>query len=162
MTVPTYVMTCRFEAPPELVWRAWTEPELIRRWFAPGLDIEVHRFEPEPGGLWLQELRMGPQALRQRTEFREVAPPRRLVMLMSTAGPDWEPVDNPFVADWPPALLTTVTLEAEDGGTGLTLEWTPHEASEAQNAAFGAAAESLDEGWAKGMEALEGLLDELR
>jgi uncharacterized protein YndB with AHSA1/START domain len=32
---PIYVLERTFDAPPELVWRGWTEPALLARWYGP-------------------------------------------------------------------------------------------------------------------------------
>ena len=41
-----------FEAPPELVWRGWTEPDLLKRWVGsdPKGSVESVRIDPKPGG----------------------------------------------------------------------------------------------------------------
>ena len=39
-----------FDAPIGLVWRAWTEPELIAKWFAPGIVMDVRELDARPGG----------------------------------------------------------------------------------------------------------------
>lgn len=42
-----------FEAPRELVFRAYTEPDLYVRWLGPrGYEIELEKFEPWSGGSW--------------------------------------------------------------------------------------------------------------
>lgn len=161
MTTPVFKMTRRFAAAPALVWRVWTEPELVNDWYGPGVESEVHQFDLRPGGLWLHEMRMGEQSMYQKMEFVEVDPPNRLSMLMSTTDADWNVVANPMMPDWPLVLMTRITLEAEGDGTMLTLEWVPHEATEAQEAAFHAAVEQLGQGWGKGMDVIEEILARL-
>jgi uncharacterized protein YndB with AHSA1/START domain len=41
-----------FEAPPELVWRAWTEPDILKRWVGsdPNGSVESVRLDARPGG----------------------------------------------------------------------------------------------------------------
>jgi uncharacterized protein YndB with AHSA1/START domain len=39
-----------FDAPCELVWKAWATPELIARWFAPGIVMDVRELDVRPGG----------------------------------------------------------------------------------------------------------------
>jgi uncharacterized protein YndB with AHSA1/START domain len=53
--LPTYVLERVFDAPSELVWKTWTDPKLVPRWYGPGAESIVHRHESEPGGLWLHE-----------------------------------------------------------------------------------------------------------
>lgn len=39
-----------FDAPCELVWKAWTTSELIAKWFAPGIVMDVRELDVRPGG----------------------------------------------------------------------------------------------------------------
>ncbi len=99
------------DAPVETVYAAWTDPELLRRWLAPG-DTTVVRAvaEPEVGGSFLVEMR-GADGRRWlvRGAFREVVPCRRLVLSWRWEGTDVE-------------TLLAVEFEPEAaGGTSLTL-----------------------------------------
>ena len=161
MTLPTFTLTRRFDAAPALVWRAWTEEALIGRWYGPGIETKVHRFDPTPGGLWLHEMIMGEQSMFQRMEYLEVEPPSKLVMLMSNADADWEVIPSPMMPDWPRTLSTTVTILPDGDGCELTLEWSPYDASPAEKAAFDAALSGLDQGWNKGMDVIEEIVGDL-
>jgi len=44
------VVTRVFDAPLELVWKAWTTPQQIAQWFAPGVVMEVRELDVRPGG----------------------------------------------------------------------------------------------------------------
>lgn len=44
------LVTTVFDAPCELVWKAWTTPELIAQWFAPGVVMDVRELDVRPGG----------------------------------------------------------------------------------------------------------------
>lgn len=160
--LPTYVLERVFDAPRELVWKTWTDPALLPRWYGPGAETIVHRLDVKPGGLWLGEMRWGENANYQRVEYREVIEPERLVWLHSVTDKDWTIVANPMMPDWPRVLLTTVTFAADGGRTKLTLTWVPHEASAAEIACFAAALDGLDKGWGAGMRLLEELLVELQ
>lgn len=160
--LPTYVLEREFEAPRELVWRTWTEPELLARWYGPNIETIVHRLDVTPGGLWLNEMKWGDNSNYQRVEYTEVTPPERLVWLHSNADADWNVIASPMMPDWPLVLATTVTFEDAGGRTRLRLTWVPHEASEAEIAGFAAAIEGLDKGWGAGMAILEQLLAELQ
>ncbi len=162
MTTPVFTITRRFEAPPALVWRVWTEPELVGRWYGPGMDTEVHELNPVSGGLWLHEMKMGENSMYQRMEYVEVDPPTKLVMLMSTTDANWELAPNPMMPDWPATLLTVVTFEEAGGVTQMRLEWSPHEASEAEISCFAGAVENLGKGWGAGMDLLTQILAEMQ
>ncbi len=160
--LPTYVLERVFDAPRELVWKTWTDPELLPRWYGPRVETIVHRLEVKPGGLWLLEMQMGGNSNYQRVEYTEVTPPERLVWLHSNSDADWSIISSPMMADWPRVLLTTVTFEEDGGQTKMRLTWVPHEASEAEIAGFAAAMDGMDKGWGAGMELLATLLAELQ
>lgn len=161
MTQPKFVMTRHFDAPPELVWRTWTEPEPVERWYGPGVETKIHAFEPKAGGRWLNEMITETQSMYQRMDFTEVDPPSRLVMLMSNADQDWNIIPSPMMPDWPRTLITTVTLETEGDGTLLTLIWEPHKPTETETKAFAAALDGLEKGWGAGMDIIAEILAEL-
>ena len=160
--LPTDVLEREFDAPRDLVWRTWTDPELLPRWYGPRVDTIIHRLDLKPGGLWLVEMKWDGNSMYQRVEYTEVEPTERLVWLHANADADWNVAANPMMADWPRELLTTVTFEADGDKTRLRLTWVPYEASEAEIACFSAALEGLDKGWGAGLVLLEELLAELQ
>ena len=160
--LPTYVLERVFNAPRDLVWKTWTDPELLTRWYGPNVETIVHRHELKPGGLWLGEMKWSGNSNYQRVEFTEVTPPDRLVWLHSMSDADWNIVANPMMADWPRVLLTTVSFEEDGKQTKLRLTWVPHEASAAEITCFAGALAGMDKGWAAGMELLAELLAELQ
>ena len=160
--LPTYVLERVFDAPRELVWRTWTEPDLLARWYGPNVETIVHRLDVKPGGLWLNEMKWDGKSNYQRVEYTEVVPPERLVWLHATADADWTIAANPMMPDWPRVLLTTVTFEADGDRTNLRLTWVPHDATDAEIACFATALANLDKGWAAGMKLLADLLVELQ
>jgi uncharacterized protein YndB with AHSA1/START domain len=51
--VPQVIATREFDAPRELVFRAFTEPELLAQWLGPRkYTMTIDRFEPRDGGTW--------------------------------------------------------------------------------------------------------------
>ena len=160
--LPTYVLERVFDAPRNLVWRTWTEPELLTRWYGPRVETIVHRHELKEGGLWLGEMKWGGNSNYQRVEFTEVTPPERLVWLHSVSDENWNIISNPMMEGWPRVLLTTVIFEEDGDQTKLRLTWVPHEATDAEINCFSAALAGLDKGWGAGMELLAELLAEMQ
>ncbi len=66
--VPAYVLEREFDAPRELVFQAWTDPELVARWYGPNVETIVHTMEAKPGGLWLVEMKWGDSSKYERIE----------------------------------------------------------------------------------------------
>lgn len=159
---PTYMLERNFAASREMVWKAWTEPDLLARWYGPGAESVVHRLEVRPGGLWLHEMRWGGKSSFQRAEYIEVVQPTRLIWLHSVSDAEWNVIASPMMENWPRVLMTTVTFEQQRERTGMRLTWAPHQANEAEIACFAAALHGLDKGWAAGMEKLAHVLSEMR
>src|ERR1700682_6351938 len=161
--VPTYVLERVFDAPRELVWKSWTDPELLARWYGPNVKTIVHRLELKPGGLWLIEMQgNGGDSHYEWIEYTDVAPPERLVWLHCSSDPEWNVIPSPMMPDWPRVLLTTVTFQEDGSQTKMRLNWAPHEASDVEIACFADAISGLDKGWGAGMKLLAELLAELQ
>ena len=70
-----------FDAPRALVWKAWTEPERIARWWGPqGWDTTNYTMDVKPGGVWHYCMR-GPDGTESwgKAVYRDIVPPERLV-----------------------------------------------------------------------------------
>jgi uncharacterized protein YndB with AHSA1/START domain len=105
-------------APPELVWRHLTEPDLLGRWWAP-YDLRVSElvFEPRPGGRLVVEYRdaedldgSGPVVGRAEGTVDEV---RRFEQLGYRS--------SPLLPDGAPAFTTSVDLELRPTPDGTDL-----------------------------------------
>lgn len=113
-------------APRELVWRAWTEPDRFRRWWGPqGYTSPVTRTDPRVGGrfLWGMQPPDG-QAFYITGVFREVVPPERFAVAKSFAdaeGTAVPPSRYGVPGDWPAETVLSVTLEESGGRTAMTV-----------------------------------------
>ena len=159
---PIYELIRKFAAPRTLVWRTWTDPALLSRWYGPNIETVIHAFDAKPGGIWLNEMKMGERSGYQRTEFVEVTEPEKLVCIMATTDENWNVTASLMMLDWPTKLLTTVTFDEVNGETTMRLSWEPHEASAAEIACFAQAVDGMGKGWESGMNILEEILAELQ
>src|SRR5450432_2436111 len=69
------------DAPRELVWKVWSDPEHLHVWFGPeGFTITTQEFSFVVGGIW-RFIMHGPDGTDYPTliVFREIDPPSRLV-----------------------------------------------------------------------------------
>ena len=89
LVAPELVITRVFNAPRELVFRAWTDPDHIRKWFGPK-DHPATRMamDVRPGGRWRGCLRSTETGndLWLGGVYREIAPPERLVFTFAEQG----------------------------------------------------------------------------
>lgn len=102
-------MSRDFNAPRELIFRAYTDPDLIPRWWGPArLTTVVEKMEPRAGGSW-RFIQHDPEGntFAFRGVYHEVSPER----IIST-----------FEFEGMPGhvLLSTLTLEEHDGKTRVT------------------------------------------
>jgi uncharacterized protein YndB with AHSA1/START domain len=108
------VLTRLIDAPREKLFRAWTDPELVKQWFAPlPYTTPVVELDLRPGGGNLIVMR-GPdgQDMPNRGVYLEVVENERLVFTDAyTAG--WQPSEKPF-------MTVIVTFEDEGGKTRYT------------------------------------------
>ncbi len=160
--LPTYILDREFDAPRDMVWRAWTDPELLSRWYGPGVETIIHEFDLKPGGLWLNEMKWGDKSDLSRMVFQDVVPEERLVWHHSSADSDWNVIASPMMVDWPRVLLTAVTFEDQGAKTKVRLTMMPLDASEAEIACFAGAMAGMDKGWGSGFKVMAELLAELQ
>jgi len=160
--IPDFVLDRVFDAPREMVWRTWTDPELLSRWYGPRVETIIHKFDLKPGGTWLNEMKMGDKSDLSKIVFQEVVPEKKLVWHHSAADVDWNVISHPMMADWPRVLLTTVTFEDEGSKTKVRLIWAPFEATDAEIACFAGAVSNMGKGWESGFAIIDELLTELQ
>jgi uncharacterized protein YndB with AHSA1/START domain len=97
------------DAPRELVWEAWTNPEHVAQWLLgpEGWTMPICEIDLRPGGAWhFGWRRSDGTEMEMHGAYREVEPPERLVHTESWGG------------DWP-ETLNTLILSEEDGKTTM-------------------------------------------
>lgn len=115
------VITRLIDAPRERVFQAWTDPELLKQWFAPlPWTTPVAELDVRPGGANLIVMR-GPDGneFPNRGVYLEVVKNERLVFT-DAYSKAWEPSEKPF-------MTVVLTFEDVDGKTKYTarvLHWT--------------------------------------
>ena len=120
VTLPTdeqILITREFDAPKHLVYRAWTTPELVKRWWSGQRgEMTVVEIDLRVGGTWRYVLAAGGGFdVAFHGEFREIVPDERIVTTEVFEMPDADPLppeDEP---------LNIVTFTEVDGRTTLNL-----------------------------------------
>lgn len=144
-------LTRLIDAPRELLFRAWTEPELLKRWFTPRpWTTPVVEADVRPGGKSFVLMR-GPDGEEQPCHgvYLEVVPGRRLVFTDAFTEA-WLPSAKPFFA-------CVVTFDDEAGKTRYTAvarHWTAADKEAHEAMGFHA-------GWNAATDQLEALVREL-
>jgi len=124
----TLIITRIFDAPRELVFKAWTDPKHLVHWIgARGFRSTIERSELRVGGGYRFHMR-GPEGDDHWTQgtFREISKPERLVMAGCWADAQGNPTS--------PETLLTITFEDHKGKTRLTLHQALFETVSARDA----------------------------
>ena len=132
-------------APPAALYRCWTEPELLKRWFAPEpWSVPEAELDVRAGGASLVVLR-GPDGTEfpNRGVYLDVVPNERLVVTDAYVAA-WEPSQRPF-------MTVIVTFAPEGHGTryiATVRHWTVE--GRVQHEAMG-----FHDGWGRCADQLE-------
>ncbi len=144
-----FVISRTFDAPRELVWKAWTERERLMQWFGPkGSTMPVAKMDFRPGGFFHSCLRT-PDGHEMWGKFiyREIAAPERLVYVQHFCDREGGITRHPLSPTWPLQMLTTVTFVEQGGRTLLTVRWMPLNPTEEERKTFDSAHEGMRQGW---------------
>jgi uncharacterized protein YndB with AHSA1/START domain len=108
-----FVIMRVFDAPRQVVFRAWTDPEQLLHWWGPkGFSLTIDEIDVRPGGTWRFTMH-GPDGVDYPnvSRYEVVDAPRRLVFMHSGEG----------VTAEDPAFRSTVTFDDMGGTTVLTM-----------------------------------------
>lgn len=155
-----FVISRTFDAPRDLVWKAFTEREHLMHWFGPkGFKMQAGKIDLRPGGVF----HYGMQAPDGKTmwgkwTFREIVPPERLVTVVSFSDEQGGVTRHPLVQNWPLETLSTTTFAESGGKTTITLRWSAFNATEEERKIFDASHDGMRMGWTGTMDQLDAYL----
>jgi uncharacterized protein YndB with AHSA1/START domain len=120
-----------FNAPVELVWKTWTDPELVKRWWGPDMfTCPMAKIDFRVGGTSIVSMK-GPEAFDGGKEhfsiwlYKEIIPMKKIEFvqnLADAAGNKMNPVVLGMPPDFPKDIRTLVTFkELGKGKTEMTV-----------------------------------------
>ena len=137
------VLERSYDAPRDLVFAAWTEPERMKQWWGPrGWTIPFSEADLRPGGAFRYAMRSpeGDEHIVEGT-ISEIDPPARIVTLSELGGDGNHP---------PVRVVTIVTFEEQDGGTLVTVDTTATATADT----IDAATEGMEQHWGEHLDRL--------
>lgn len=146
-----------FDAPRELVWKAFTEADRLKHWWGPkGFKMLSCKVDLRVGGVF----HYGMQApnggeMWGKWTFREIVAPERLVIVISFSDKDGGVTRHPMAPDWPREMLGTTTFEDRNGKTLLTTRTVAFNATEVERKAFEAGFDGMKQGFTGTFDQLE-------
>ncbi|MEA2342429.1 MAG: hypothetical protein QOF63_598 [Thermoanaerobaculia bacterium] len=159
-----FVITREFDAPRDLVFKAWTEPERLAQWWGPkGFTVKVANINLRPGGMFHYGM-VAPDGSEMWGKFiyREITPPERMVFIVSFSDESGGTTRHPMAPTWPREMLNTVTLTEHGETTTLTLRSSAYAASEEERATFKAGHSSMQGGFTGTFDQLAAYLAKAR
>ncbi len=148
------VITRVFDAPRELVWKAWTDPERFKLWWGPtGFTAPACRIDLRVGGKYLACMRSSEGRDYWSTGvYREIVPKAKIVYTDSFSDPEGNVVPAAYYGmpgDWPQEMIVTVTFDDDGGKTKMTLR---HDGLPAEILS------DCEDGWSGSFDKLAGIL----
>jgi len=156
-----FVISRVFDAPRDLVWKAFTEPERMKQWWGPkGFKVVAAKMDLRPGGSYHYGMK-SPDGMTMWGKFiyREVVPNERLVLINSFSDEVGGITRHPMSPTWPLELLSVFTFEDAPGGkTRFTIRWSAHNASAEERKTFDTSHDSMNRGWGGTLDQLAAYL----
>jgi len=154
-----------FNAPREAVWKAWTDPETIKKWWGPeGFTAPSIKVDFRVGGKYIFAMK-GPagsewdKVMYSAGVFKEIDPRKKIVstdFFSDEKGNKVDPVEYGQSKDAPSEMEVIVTLEDAGNGTKLSITYPAPESDEA----FEAMKKSgMEEGWNSSLDKLAKVLE---
>lgn len=165
VTIEPTILTREYDAPRQLVFDAWTNPDHLKNWQFPfkGFVCEFLHADIKPGGSSLHKM-TAPNGFEMwlLTRYEAITPPESLVFRQYVSNEAGDILPNPQNPNWPRELRTTINLQEDGGKTRLELIWQPIDPTRAEADAFEASRSEHDKGWGGGLEMLVSYLKELQ
>ncbi len=153
-----FVISRVINAPRARVFKAWTDPKQMAKWFAPApLTVPACELDPVPGGIFSLTMRMNGEDFPMKGEFREVVEPEKIVYTNDlSAHPaefharlrEWGAIDTSH------SLVTVSFEEKPDNKTLLTVR-TLFDSTATRDAFLKM---QMGEGWTQGLAQLDMLV----
>jgi uncharacterized protein YndB with AHSA1/START domain len=138
-----FVMERIFDAPRELVFKAWSDPKHLEQWWGPkGWTLPICKMDFRPGGVWHYCMR-GPEGEEGwgKAVYREIVEPERIVYVDSFADAEGNALEGM------PETVITVTFTEQAGKTKLTSRAQFASAADLETTLGMGMAEGLSETW---------------
>ena len=155
------IITRIFDAPVEKVWKAWTTPSLIKKWWGPkGFTAPSVKIDLRVGGIYTYAMK-GPKGsewdrvMYSSGIFKEIIPMKNIVVtdyFSDSEGNKIEPSQEGQDANFPTEMNAVITFEDLEGGkTKLTITYPKPENEEQFRAMIKS---GMQEGWQSSLDKL--------
>jgi uncharacterized protein YndB with AHSA1/START domain len=157
------VITRVFNAPREVVFKAFSESEALDQWWGPvGMEMCDSTLDFRAGGMYHYGMKApGGKMMWGRFKFLEIIKPERIVFINSFADKEGNIIPAPFLSDFPLEVKNIITFTEHDGKTTLTLKGAPINATEKQQKTFYDMHSGMQQGFGGTFDQLEKYISKL-
>lgn len=157
------VLSRSYNAPRELVFKAWTEAEHVKNWWGPqSFTVNVYKPDIRTGGTLHYSMHSpNGHVMWGKFVYQEIIPPERLVFIDTAADEQGNAIRIPMTPPWPQELLNTITFYEQEGVTTFTLRVVPVNATEEEMNTFRSMKHRAEQGFAGAFDKLSEYLSKI-
>ncbi|MBV1877338.1 MAG: SRPBCC domain-containing protein [Pseudomonadales bacterium] len=163
ISVEPSILTKNYQAPIELVYKAWTEEAQLCKWQAPNNEItcEYQYADIRAGGTALHKMTMpNGNAMWLLTQYHELKSPDTIVFTQYESNESGD-ILAPKMPNWPKEIRATIKLNELNGTTSMQFIWQPINPTQEEADAWEASRAQHGQGWGGGFEMLANYLANL-
>jgi uncharacterized protein YndB with AHSA1/START domain len=166
-TKSDFVISRVFDAPRDLLWECFTDPERMTHWWGPkGFTVFASKMDLRVGGTYHYGMKAPDGSpMWGLFSYREIVPQERLVFVNSFSDENGGVTRHPAAPTWPLKMLSTFTFEGvAHGKTKFTVRWQALDATPEEQATFDGdqSRTSMTNGWSGTMDQLEAYLTKVK
>ena len=158
-----FKMSRVLNAPRELVFEMWTNPQHLNNWWGPvGLKVRTEELDVKPGGTFLYSMEAPDGSMMYgKFIYKEIVRPEKLVFIDFFSDKAGGITRHPLAPTWPAEMLCTILLNERNGKTILELSVVAVNASDEEMKTFVEGFPSMNEGWGGTFGQLENLINKI-
>lgn len=162
----SFVINRTFNAPIELMFKMWTDPNHFSKWLAPtGFNMTFLRADIKPKGSSFYYM-SNDQGMKMygRAHYLEVKSPEKITYTQEFVDEKENISRHPMAPTWPASMLTTVDLTAESATeTRITITWEVHgQFTREEMETFIEGRAGMTMGWTGSLDKLEDYLEKVK
>lgn len=149
-SVEPFIISRVFDAPRELIFKAFTDPEHLKNWWGPkGFTVIAQEMDLRPGGFYHYAIKAPDgNVMWGKFVYREIIAPERIVLVSSFSDEKGGLTRHPLSASWPLEMLSTFLFDDVGAGrTKFTVLWAPINETGEERETFEKARPSMMGGW---------------
>lgn len=158
--VREFVISREFGVSRDFMFKVWTDPEHMQRWWGPkDFKVIYSKMDLRPGGSYHYCMRTPDgHDMWGKFVYREIVKPERIIFVNSFSDEKGGLTRHPMSPSWPLEMLSTITFAEHAGKTTVTVRWAPLNPTEEERKTFEGGFDSMRNGWSGTMDQLAAYL----